>query len=402
MERNRKQRWKIACIHHGTGIGGASLELLYLLQKIDRNIFEPKLLCLHDSEAKDLFQENQIAVRILDGWRDFAHSQVYWITWDRPDVLLWSSISWLITAFWYGKKILREEQPDLVYLNSTPLSAWAIAAKTLNIPVVCHIREPISEGYFGIRKYLLRSILRKNVDKFIAVSNQNARVFDVQQQTKVIYGFVHIDQFHPDIVPAETPQTTEHKKIVLYLGGDQRIKGFEVMVDALEYLDSEIVVLFGGYYHRGRTWKDPIRRVFKPHKTRAYQKLYSATNAINIGGLRDVPRWIAACDVLVSPFTVPHFARPVIEAGAMGKPVVASDVDGMDELVVDGQTGILVPAGDARALAYAINKLCADKCLAATMGRAGYRRAKALFEGQKNTQATFEVFHELLQNAKVE
>ena len=52
-----------------------------------------------------------------------------------------------------------------------------------------------------------------------------------------------------------------------------------------------------------------------------------------------------------SPFTVPHFARPVMEAAAMAKPAVASDVEGMDELVVDGQTGVLVRAGDAKALA---------------------------------------------------
>ena len=38
MEPNKRQRWKIVCIHHGTGIGGASLELLYLLQKLDERL----------------------------------------------------------------------------------------------------------------------------------------------------------------------------------------------------------------------------------------------------------------------------------------------------------------------------------------------------------------------------
>jgi glycosyltransferase involved in cell wall biosynthesis len=390
-------RKKLLCIHHGRGIGGASLELLYLLQKLDRNKFELKVLCVHNSEAVDLFKHHGIDVRVLNGWRGFGHSEVGWIKWNRPDLLLLVGISWLITACRYGREILREEKPDLLYLNSTPLSAWAIAAKVLNIPVVCHVREPITEGYFGIRKFFLRSVLKNNVDRFIAVSKQNARALDLPKQTEVIYGFVHVDQFNPNIPPAEIPQTVaKGRKIALYLGGSATIKGFRVMVDALQHLEPGIVVLFGGYYGSGRIWKDPLRRIFKPNLARTYRKLSSAPNAVTVGIRLDVPQWIAACDVLVAPFAVPHFARPAVEAAAMAKPVVASDVEGMEELVVDEQTGVLVPAGDPKALADAINRLCGDKCLAASMGKAGYQRARALFEGHKNTEATFEVFHELL------
>jgi glycosyltransferase involved in cell wall biosynthesis len=121
---------------------------------------------------------------------------------------------------------------------------------------------------------------------------------------------------------------------------------------------------------------------------------------VMIGVRTDVPQWIAACDVLVAPFTVPHFARPVVEAAAMAKPAIASDVEGMEELVVDGQTGMLVSVGDAKALADAINRLCADERLAASMGKAGYQRVRALFDGETNTKNTFEVFHELLRDPK--
>ena len=60
-----------------------------------------------------------------------------------------------------------------------PYPHGPLQPKTLNIPVVCHVREPIAEGYFGIRKFFLRSVLKNNVDRFIAVSKQNARTFDV-------------------------------------------------------------------------------------------------------------------------------------------------------------------------------------------------------------------------------
>ena len=246
-----------------------------------------------------------------------------------------------------------------------------------------------------MRRALVRSILEKHVDQIIAVSKQNARVLDIPRKTRVIYGFVHFKQFDRELKPYESFRSN-YNKYALYLGGADTIKGFEVLVAALKYLEPGIHVVFGGYYRSATSWKDPIRRVLKPTLTHIYETLNSSSNAVKIGVREDVPRWIAACDVLISPFIVPHFSRPVIEAGAMAKPVIASDLDGMEEIVVDGETGILIPAGDARKLAQAINRLCRDEQLAHHMGEAGYKRTKAAYDGDKNTKATFDVFDELL------
>jgi glycosyltransferase involved in cell wall biosynthesis len=64
----------------------------------------------------------------------------------------------------------------------------------------------------------------------------------------------------------------------------------------------------------------------------------------------------------------------VLEAMAMGRPVVASRVGGIPDLVVEGETGFLVPAGDAEALAQAATRLLADPSLRARMGAAGRER----------------------------
>jgi glycosyltransferase involved in cell wall biosynthesis len=396
MSRNPGYRRKILFVHHGTGIGGASLELLYLLQKLDRNAFYPKVLCLHDSDAKELFTANGIEVRVLNGWRSFSHTEVYWIRWWQFGLLLQALVAWLISAFFYGRRIIREETPDLVYLNSTPLSAWAVAAKSLGVPVVCQVREPIAEGHLGIRRSLLRFILSSTVDRFVSVSRQNARALGLEKQTTVVYGFVHFEQFNQEIDPAKIPQYGNGRKLALYLGGAASIKGFKVMVDALDFLDPQILVVCGGSYPSRAGWKHFVRGIFKPSLARAYTKFYTAPNIVNIGLRQDIPRWIAACDIVISPFVVPHFARPIVEAAAMAKPVVASNVDGMEELVVDGQTGILVAAGNAKALAAAINRLSADKSLSEIMGEAGRQRAKMLFDGEKNTKATFDVVREVL------
>ncbi len=60
---------------------------------------------------------------------------------------------------------------------------------------------------------------------------------------------------------------------------------------------------------------------------------------------KDIPSIINSSDIIVFPSVVPHFARSIIEAGAMAKPSIASNIGGPDELIINGETGLLVPPG---------------------------------------------------------
>jgi glycosyltransferase involved in cell wall biosynthesis len=111
---------------------------------------------------------------------------------------------------------------------------------------------------------------------------------------------------------------------------------------------------------------------------------------------RDIPALLAASACLVFPSSVPHFARPVIEAAAMGVPSVASDLGGPRELIVDGETGLLVPPNDPATLAEAVTGLLRDPARAAALGEAAYQRALRLFDAQANAAATFAVYDDLL------
>ena len=92
------------------------------------------------------------------------------------------------------------------------------------------------------------------------------------------------------------------------------------------------------------------------------------------GFRRDVPEVMAALDVLVLPSIRSEATSQVIpQAFAVGTPVVASTVGGSPELVRDGETGRLVPPGDARALAAAVLELVSDPARARALGRAGQR-----------------------------
>ena len=88
-----------------------------------------------------------------------------------------------------------------------------------------------------------------------------------------------------------------------------------------------------------------------------------------------VPGILASLDVLVLPSAYEEMGSVLVEAMASGVPVVASDVGGIPEVVRDGETGLLVPPGDATALAAALDRLAADGDLRDRLARAARRQA---------------------------
>lgn len=115
------------------------------------------------------------------------------------------------------------------------------------------------------------------------------------------------------------------------------------------------------------------------------------------GFRRDIPEVMAALDVLVLPSTRSEGTPQVIpQALAVGTPVVATAVGGIGEIVRDGQTGRLVPPGDADALARAVLELLRDPARARALARAGQALVSARYTLDAMMAATTGVYRELL------
>ncbi len=110
-----------------------------------------------------------------------------------------------------------------------------------------------------------------------------------------------------------------------------------------------------------------------------------------LGYRPDVARVLAAADVFALPSRFEGLPMSVIEAMLTGLPVVASDVRGPREQVVDGETGWLAPPGDPARLAAALARLTGDADLRAKMGRAGRERAVALYDEARVVERTCEL-----------
>jgi len=128
-------------------------------------------------------------------------------------------------------------------------------------------------------------------------------------------------------------------------------------------------------------------------------KLGIADSVIFCGYREDIPKIIAATDVLVLASLGESFGRVVIEAMAMGKPVVATNVGGVPEIILSDHTGILVELANPDSIAQAVVRLLKDEKLSKKIGQAGLRRVQEKFTIEKHVQEIQRVYDSVLSSA---
>jgi glycosyltransferase involved in cell wall biosynthesis len=120
-----------------------------------------------------------------------------------------------------------------------------------------------------------------------------------------------------------------------------------------------------------------------------------------IGRCDDVPSLLASSDICVLTSTAEGFSNSLVEYMAAGKPVVATDVGGAREVVIDGETGYLVAADDDDAMAERLFEILGDDTMAAAFGAAGSAIVKEEFSTERQMQATIDLYTSLLREKAV-
>jgi glycosyltransferase involved in cell wall biosynthesis len=268
------------------------------------------------------------------------------------------------------------------------------AARRARIPAVA-----VSRGWTGedarVRLYELldRAHLRW-MNHVVCVSEGQARKTQAagvpQRRMTVIPNAVATERFaSPDPVYRDRLQQlfpSPPKRIVGAAGRLSPEKGFEVLVEAAASLthrnDSVGFVLFG----EGTLRSELSRRIAAAGLT---------GNFILAGFRSDLDRFVPLLDLLVLPSFTEGMPNVVLEALAAAVPVVATAVGGTPEVIEDGKCGFLVPPGNAKALATAIQSALLSEERRHEMGRCGRERVTRHFAFAAQAQRYFQLFVDL-------
>ncbi len=370
---------KILYIHHAAGWGGAPKSMIELIKSLDKNRYHAHVLLLKDSMVSEKLKEEGIEYSIAQSgfyknhYHYFTHSEAGYIKWYQLYRFIKLSFLWLLSRYYFASKELQDIDYDIAHLNSSVLTDWLAPAKKKG-KVIIHIREPFRRGNLDIIAPFFRRQMKKYADVIIAISKDNAKRVGLPEKTKVIYNYADV----PDHVP---PIESYSSKKILYLGGDAYIKGFYTLVDALDYIDKDIKIYFGGYYADGNSTavglKKKIKKAlgFGKKRMQYLNKMRNHPNAVEIGLVHNVGEYLDEVCALISPFSVSHFARPVIESYLHKKPAIGSNVKGMEEIIKDGETGWIFERNNAKQLGELINRIVREPKQLKGKGEASYTLA---------------------------
>ncbi len=187
---------------------------------------------------------------------------------------------------------------------------------------------------------------------------------------KVIYNGIKTNKNIPNYPIEEELPFIKNKKIILSAGRLSNQKGFIYLIKtakiAKEYNRNWIFLIAG----KGRL-KNNLLQAIEDDGLKNYVKL--------IGFYEDIFPLLKVSDVFVLPSLFEGMPNVVMEAMSLGKPVVATDVNGVRELMVDGETGFIVPPKNHQAIYEKLSLLLSNKNLCEKMGKTGRKRIEDNF-----------------------
>ncbi len=206
-------------------------------------------------------------------------------------------------------------------------------------------------------------------------------------------------RFHPETIPEGARGALRHEldlhviePVVAMIGRLVREKGYFEFFEAAAQLRKENPAV------RFLCIGDTVTSEHDDAKAAILERVEALglRDAVRFAGLRsDIPELLSLCTVYCLPSWREGMPRSIIEAMALGKPVVATRIRGCREEVVDGETGFLVPVRDAEALAGAVGYLLRHPLVARQFGQAGRRRALRLYDERKVLERQWRVLTRL-------
>lgn len=294
------------------------------------------------------------------------------------------------------EKVCKKHDIDLIHCNSlADFRASSLIKNILDIPLIftAHLIAETPETP------IIGAELGKMADKVIAISNfirtHLIKTGLFESKLSLTYHGIDVNKFKqrkPSSRLKFSLGARGNERIIMNVARLYPIKGIDQLIRAVPIIlekgnSIKVVSVGGGFY------KDEYASLAKT--------LGINNKIVFLGARDDVEKLLSAADIFCLSSRSESLSLAILEAMAEGKPVVATKVGGIPEVVIDNTTGLLVPAENPQALANAINKLLEDKDLAKRLGNNGKERVHKLFKLDRMVNETIFTYQSVLEGERI-
>ena len=292
------------------------------------------------------------------------------------------------------ESICKNNQIDLVHYNSFAAFGAAKYVKGLTkvaVVYTAHEEQP--------KIPLIGAELDKEVDKVIAVSNfirhHLRKTGLLSSKINLVYHGVDTNKFRERTMKPELKSyfgIKSNERVIMCVARLSPEKGISQLIKAIPIVlerGNNIKVVF------------VVDGAYRKEYEKLAKELWVENKVLFLGAKGNVEEILSIADVFCLSSINEALSFAILEAMAEGKPVVATRVGGVPEAVVDKITGLLVPPGNTRWMASAINRLLEDKRFARKLGSNAKNRVKQDFRFDRMFNETLNTFHEVVEKQEV-
>ncbi len=397
---------RILYVDHCALMSGGEIALLNLVKSLDRTRFTPLVLLFSEGPLVAALRSAGVETQVVLLDRSIADT--------RKDALGLGTMAKMREAVlaarfvWALRRIISELDIDVVHTNSLKADILGgAAARLARKPLIWHVRDRIADDYLPPAVTRLFRFLSGAIPH-VVIANSASTLESIHRtrddHSAVVYsgtnmrdGNVVHDGLNANAFDGRrtTRPGEEDASIIGLLGRISPWKGQHIFIRAAAIVLTK--------FPRAR-----FRIIGKVMFDEAdYEKQIQAlvhqlgiAHAIEFVGFRsDVATALAELDLLVHASTTGEpFGQVIVEGMAAGLPVVATDGGGVPEIVIHGNTGLLVPMNNVEAMAEAITQILSDPKSAGEMGRSGKVRAREVFSIDKTARAVEAIYERLLRD----
>ena len=394
---------RVVFVEGAAAMGGVQFSTLYLAQRLNPTLWKPVVLCSEEGDLPDACRHSGIEVHVLE--QPKLRSTSFRIRNDvrlpNPVAWAWDAAAMLLTTRRVAHFLAETKASLVVTKGLFPHIYGGLAARRVGVPCIWHVQDFISERFLGLYRRAFGLGARLLPDHVIADGAAISRQLpSVKDRTSVILNGIDCHVFRPGLEATAVREEFGVPSGAIVIGHVGRMtpwKGQHYLLEAFARVAREApnayLVFVGDPVFDTDTYQDKLLDLTA--------KL-GLTERVKFAGYRhDMPEVLAAMDVFAftsvekdtSPLTL-------LSAMATGLPIVAFDIEGVREVVDEGEQLLLTPLKDTNALADSVLRLISDPELRRRLSASARRQGEQRFSLEQHVASIEQVFQDVHQRPR--